>query len=552
MLYAPTFQDCALVTDDPLLAARVSALFTRQGRYFPVIDGPRLGREDAENETIRRRNALVLAGIKQVLLGGLPDDAAAAMAVGWPRCAHHDAYADLRVIVGGRSRSSGALRWGRDNLGVGLYQARLASRELVIDLDASPETSLVARGHHLLVVCERGDALAEVIASNIAFASNASFATIAELAKELHDQWIEDIYDLGEGGEVSARFSAIVDRARQHVGALDLTGYQSILFVTAGFPWGVIAPKSAVTHMYRYPDFGRATIEGIWASQGRGRSTRTALLVDPGAVESAEMADVAQALYERGALVRKLKGSEATPMRVQFLMDLVPHDVIVISSHSGDTQGHRLTYEFPDFEGKLRRLVVDRALSFSYDRVEDMVRVMEYYRFHSLDGVRWSDKAGKEALPVGSAMLAWRELGGLQGRNEYLVASEEVDRVPGSMGIQMHGEIMLFASHALAAGSAPLFFNNSCWSWHELSMRATFAGARGYVGSLYPILDSEAQEVARALFAADYDVEFPLALLRAQQHVYGSESRRPYVMVGLPYVSLPRNDADSVNFLLEA
>ena len=552
MLYAPTFQDCALVTDDPLLAAQISALFTRQGRYLPVIDGPRLGREDAENETIRRRNALVLAGVKQVLLGGLPDDAAAAMAVGWPRCAHHDAYADLRAIVGGRSRSSGALHWGRDNLGVGLYQARLASRELVIDLDESPEISLVARGHHLLVVCERGDALAEVIASNIAYASNASFATITELAKEVHDQWIEDIYNLGEGGEVSARFNTIVDRAREHFGALDLTGYQSILFVTAGFPWGVIAPHSAVTHMYRYPDFGRATIEGIWASQGRRRSTRTALLVDPGAVESAEMADVAQGLYERGALVRSLKGAEATPMRVQFLMDLVPYDVIVISSHSGDAQGHRLTYEFPDLEGKLRRLVVDRALSLSQDRVEDKVRVMEYYRFHSLDGVRWSDKAGKEALPVGSAMLAWRELGGLEGRNEYLVASEEVGRVPGSMGIQMHGGIMLFASHALAAGSAPLFFNNSCWSWHELSMRATFAGARGYVGSLYPILDPEAQEVARALFAAEYDVELPLALLRAQQHVYGSESRRPYVMVGLPYVSLPRNDANSVNFLLEA
>lgn len=552
VLYAPTFQDCALVTDDALLAAQVSALFTRQGRYFAVIDGPRLGREDAENETIRRRNALVLAGIDQVLIGGLSSEAARVMAAGWPRCAHHDAYTDLKAIVGRRSRSSGVLHWGKDNLGVGVYQARLASRELVTGLEQSPELSLVQRGKHLLVVCERGDPLAEVIASNIAFASNASFATIPELAEELHGAWIEEIYDLGEGGEVSARFGAIADRARQHVGALDLTGYRSILFVTAGFPWGVIAPHTAVTHMYRYPDFGRATIEGIWASQGRRRSTRTALLVDPGAVESAEMADVAQALYDRGTLVRSLRGPEATPMKVQFLLDLVPYDVIVISSHSGDAQGHRLTYEFPDFEGKLRRLVADRALSFSYDRGEDLFRVMEYYRFHSLDGVSWRDKEGKAALPVGSAMLAWRELGGLKGRNDYLVASQAIGRVPGSMGIQMHGDIMLFASHALAQGSAPFFFNNSCWSWHELSMRVTFAGARGYVGSLYPVLDPEAQEVARALFASMPDVDLPVALWRAQQDVYGSDLRRPYVMVGLPYLSLPRNEADSFAFLLDA
>lgn len=552
MLYAPTFQDCALVTDDALLAAQVSALFTRQGRYFPVMDGPRLTRGDADNETIRRRNALVLAGVNQVLLGGLSAEAAHAMAPGWHHCAHHDTYAELKAIVGGRSRSSGALRWGPDNLGVGVYLARLAVRELVIDLDVSPAQSVVARGRHLLVVCERGDALAEVIASNIAFASNASFATIPELPRQRHEDWIEDIYELGEGGDVSAGFGAIVERARQHVGDLDLTDYQSILFVTDGFPWGVIAPHTAVTHMYRYPDFGRATIEGLWASQGRIRSTRTALLVDPGAVESAEMADVARALDERGTLVRTLKGAQATPTTVQRLLDLVPYDVIVIASHAGDAQGHRLTYEFPDHEGRMRRLVVDRALSFSYERSEDKFRVTEYYRFHSLDGVSWRDETGKAALPVGSAMLAWMELGERQARTPYLVTSEEIGRVAGSMGIQMHGEIMLFASHALASGAAALIFNNSCWSWHELGMRATFAGARGYIGSLYPVLNPEAQEIARALFAAPVDVDLPTALWRAQQQVYGSAFRRPYVMVGLPYLSLPRNGADPFAFLLDA
>lgn len=124
--------------------------------------------------------------------------------------------------------------------------------------------------------------------------------------------------------------------------------------------------------------------------------------------------------------------------------------------------------------------------------------------------------------------------------------------MPGSMGIQMHGEIMLFASHAFAPGAAPILFNNSCWSWHELSMRATFAGARGYVGSLYPVLDPEAQEVARSMFVSHADAELPRALWLAQQDVYGSSSRRPYVMVGLPYISIRQNDADPVAFHLNA
>ncbi len=552
MLYAPKFQDCALVSDDPLLAAQISALFSRPGFYFPVIDGPRLGREDADNEVVRRRNALVLTEASQILIGGVSAEAAASMTEGWPRCARHNSYADLKECVVERDLSAGALHWGKENLGVGLYQARLARQELIVDLEVSPRTSLVERGHHLLVVFEQGDDLSEVIASNIAFASDASFATIPELSEDLHREWIEDIYELGEGGEVNARFDTIVERARQHINGLNLDGYESILFVTAGFPWGVTVPQTPVTHMYRYPDFGRASVEGIWASQGRQRSSRTALLVDPGAVESAEMPDVARSLAQRGALVRRVTGREATPMRVQLLMDLVPHDVIVISSHSGDAQGHRLTYEFPDLQGKLRRLVVDRALSFSYDHPADMVRVTEYQRFHSLDGVSWRDKAGKDALPVGSAMLAWRNLVGLQARQEYQVGCEEVRRVPGSMGIQMHGEIMLFASHSMAVGSAPVFFNNSCWSWHELSMRATFAGARAYVGSLYPVLDPEAQEVARAFFGAVPDTELSVALCQAQKRVYGDGARRPYVMVGLPYISVPPNEADSVNFLLRS
>jgi hypothetical protein len=195
---------------------------------------------------------------------------------------------------------------------------------------------------------------------------------------------------------------------------------------------------------------------------------------------------------------------------------------------------------------------LDRALSFSYDSVEDKFRVMAYNHFHSLDGVSWRDKEAKDALPVGSAILAWRDLGGLNAGSEYIVASEEVMRVPGSMGIQMHGEIMLFASHAFAPGAAPILFNNSCWSWHELSMRATFAGARGYVGSLYPVLDPEAQEVARSMFVSHADAELPRALWLAQQDVYGSSSRRPYVMVGLPYISIRQNDADPVAFHLNA
>lgn len=53
-------------------------------------------------------------------------------------------------------------------------------------------------------------------------------------------------------------------------------------------------PECPTTHMYDYPDFGRATIDGLWAAQSPARSARTALLVDPQFVMEAYRLGVAQ------------------------------------------------------------------------------------------------------------------------------------------------------------------------------------------------------------------------------------------------------------------
>ena len=553
MLAVPSFENSILVTDDPLLAARISALFVRPGRYLPVLDGPRMSRPDADNETVRRRNAIIMTGARQVLMGRLPTSAAAAIRPGWRNCTVSDQYDDhVQALRGVVKRPTGSLRWGPDNLGIGLYQARLACQEFQPDLDTSPPLDLVEAGAHLLVACERGDLLAEVVASNLAFACGASFTAFSELPEDDRENLLEEIYALGEGGDLTGRFRDLIQRARAHLGPFDFARYRTILFVTAGFPWGIAVPEVANTHMYRYPDFGRAVVEGLWASQTAGHSARTALLLDPQTVEGSEIPAINQALLKNGTLTRVVRGPAATQTRVQFLLDLLPQDIVVLSSHAGDAPGERITYEYPDAEGRLRRLVVDRALGIGHNASDDMFGVMEYHRFHSLDGVDWRDKAGKAALPVGSAINTWSAMGGPIGRKDYVVAEQPIPRVIGSMAMQLHDGIWLFASHGFAPESAPLFINNSCWSWHELSQRTTFAGARGYLGSLFPITDAEAQEVGQALFGRYIGRELPQALWKAQRDIYGSSARRPYVLVGLPFISIRPNTVDAVSYTNKA
>lgn len=552
MLPIPSFESSALVTDDPLLAAQISSLFRRQRFYFPVIDGPRMSRPDADNEAVRRRNALVLVRARNVLLGRMSPEAIAAVRPGWKNCTVADAYEDhvlaLRGVV---RRPASALRWGTTNLGVGLYRARLEKKELLPDLESSPRFNVVEAGTHLLVAYERGDMLAEVLASNLAFSCGASFAVFPELPVEERDAWLEDLYALGEGADLTGRFSGLAKRALDHLGSLDVRRFKSVLFITSGFPWGIAFPEVPTTHMYRYPDFGRAVIEGLWVCQSPDRSARTALLIDPEKIEGSEIPAINKALLKNGSLTRVVRGPAATNATVQFLFDLLPHDIIVLSSHAGDAPGERITYEYPDADGRQRRLTVDRALGIGYDRRVDMFRVTEYHRFHSLDGVDWRDKAGKTALPVGSAITSWMA-GGMMDRKQYIVKQESIPRVIGSMGIQLHDGIWLFSSHGFAPESAPLIINNSCWSWHELSQRTTFAGARAYVGSLFPITNAEAQEVGLALFGKHIGQELPMALWSVQREVYGTSGRRPYVMVGLPFVSIRQNNVDAVRYMSDA
>ena len=44
------------------------------------------------------------------------------------------------------------------------------------------------------------------------------------------------------------------------------------------------------------------------------------------------------------------------------MMELFPHDLLLIATHCGDVRGYRWMYEFKDSEGYDRELVVDIAL----------------------------------------------------------------------------------------------------------------------------------------------------------------------------------------------
>ncbi len=113
-----------------------------------------------------------------------------------------------------------------------------------------------------MIACEAGKELANIVASNLAFATGAAFLILPQLAIEEHDAWLEEIYALDPGGNVTGRFADVRDRAKAWLPNFEFAKFKQILFVTHGFPWGIAVPECATTPMFSYPDLGRCVVEG--------------------------------------------------------------------------------------------------------------------------------------------------------------------------------------------------------------------------------------------------------------------------------------------------
>ena len=533
-LRCPPLLETGIVSDDPMLAAMLSCVLARRGHYLPIMDGPRLTRPDRTAEITRRNNALARARVKRTLLAGLCAEAEAIMLAQLPKASTATIEMDDVIGLAHDSHVVDAipLSWGKERLGIGLLKALYERRTLAITHEESPVGSVVSRSGHL-VVCETGELLSEVIAANYAYALDAGLHLIGPASKTEADELREALYSIDEPdrnpGEIRA---AVARRLRELCGDLKIPPAGSITFITRSLPFGMAFPEVPTTHLFDYPDLGPSIINGFAAEQEGVRGTNVAVLVDPEKVRAPEIEAATKLLPKRGVFVRRYAGRGATVRAIRDMVELYPYDLLIFATHCGDASGYRWTYEFRDSEGIDRTLVVDLAISAAATDDPDMLSVMQYVRFHSLDGVDWNDPVAKQSLYVGKAILDYSEW----SKDERLNPShkEPIKRVIGSAAMAMADHNYLPVGYSLAGEGTPIIINNACVSWHELAGRFTYANARAYVGTLFPVSDIEAEEIVVRVIDKHFGKPLAHAVWCAQNAVYGEGgNRRPYVVTGV-------------------
>jgi len=524
----PRLLATAIISDDAHLAARLTSALARSRHYLTVLDGPRMTRPDAQAEVLRRNNAIARFNADQVILSGLSIIQESAMTSQLPKSiVNRCAAGDIEAFASESRLNNGRFRWGRENIGTGLLRA-LYEGQLIEFVDGGLTTPFTPRQNSHHVVCEAGEPMSEVIAANYAFSLGAGLTIIPKVDEQFSQQILERFYQ-SENGDQRQRLQT---ELRELCDEIELPQGGSLSFFTKKLPFGVGFPTQPSTHIFTYPDCGISVVNGFAAEQPGGRGVNVAVMVDPEKTPAPEIDVAIKVLHKRSVFVRAYRGRNADVRTITDMVDHFPYDLLLIATHCGDASGWRWTYEYKDSEGIDRCLVVDVAIGVGRTDDPDILNVLQFINFHSLDGVDWNDPVAKADLYVGTAINDYANWS--SNKDFEPVSKEPLDRVKLSAVMSMYDNNFIPMPVALADHGTPIVINNACVSWHELAGRFTFANARAYIGTLYPVLPFEAESIMTQILNKYWGRPLPEALCLAQLETYGNDDqRRPYVMTGV-------------------
>jgi hypothetical protein len=197
--------------------------------------------------------------------------------------------------------------------------------------------------------------------------------------------------------------------------------------------------------------------------------------------------------------------------------------------------------------------VIDLAATFAPtgEGVGDgrMFEVMNWIGFVELDGIPWSDDAGKKRIRAGDILREFLDIPFLS-RMQKIIKSVPTDTIREFVFIKAtDGAVSIVTDFIAGAGLArPIAFNNACISLYNFSTWFIASDARGYIGTLTKVQDDKAKQLARTFFGQlTDDVSLPVLLWQAQRSVFEHPEERIYVHVGCHFNRLtsPRRDVSS-------
>jgi hypothetical protein len=255
----------------------------------------------------------------------------------------------------------------------------------------------------------------------------------------------------------------------------------------------------------------------------------SAVVFSPTFFQDEETDEVCAFFTKNEYYLRGMIGKDASSSNFDFSVQFFPYDILHICSHGGEVDGYEMTETFVDKDNVTHTVEFDEVVSISPAPNKDgKYPVMRKVFPRKLDGFEWnSAELEKQDIPKPVYTEMWDCMLKCKGRRR------KKDQVEMSCHIACADSIHQGQFHTLANHGSPLVFNNTCWSWSEVSAFFLDCGARGYVGTLWAVDNQDAVLAAKTFYEKLFSNTVLGALQSAIEVIKGSHSQNIYAYWGL-------------------
>ncbi len=494
-----------LVTDNPSLAASISSGLAETGTYFPVLEGPRMLRPDADNEVIRVANAIHSLQPKLVLYGDMSEEVSSQIA-------------EIIDIPFQHVSSS-------DDLG---QYTEIKIPAQTPTLLAAPELHRNLRGQgntKKVVICEfRPDDPTSVIAANYAIAHDADFFLI-DVPSDIKKKAIAKLNAISGTPHADIRqidIDALIEMLRELLPDIKWDNYEQAVYITDELPLGLCMPDLPAVHTY-IVNVGQQIVRNIYdGNYALGKRDGVFGLfcqnTDKDFDTKRERKAADAALLKTGGIFRKMTTYNAALN--DLMLETIPYDVLYVATHGGQVEGLENVYQINVDDTSHEVLIHESADKTTYS-VFEIIEVDG----EKADGPGWTEMHSKvrgktwELLSEAKLPTASRTNGTVDMQRRELTLGSGSGA--GSAG----------AFHGLASGYRPMVIVNACGSWTDISARFIFGGASIYIGTCWSVSHATAIKFAEEFFKHLFDVEVYEAFERARS-ILSDQDKLAYIISG--------------------
>lgn len=395
-----------------------------------------------------------------------------------------------------------------------------------------------------IVVIEHKSTVETTIAVNYAVSIGAKVVIVEEMANHENEQVLQLLEDW-DGGDRNA-LPCLLEKINSRIGGINFDQFEFATFFTKGLPYSINVNSIPVCHVnleYR-PDFFIHNAFKYELSKRNG----SAVVFSPVFFDDEETDQLINLLKFKNYYIRNLTGEAATTFNLKNSIECYPFDLLHICSHGGEVSGTRSEVKFIGADGKGHEVEFDFVSSIALTPFKDLHAVERLYYLKKLDGLKWRsqelrDKGYSNEVYAGIV----HEISSAYDRKK-VIKKFQVPRVPNANAIKCVDFNYLANFDQIASDNhPPLIFNNTCWSWMNVSTSFLTGGARGYIGTIAEVSNSKALRFAETFYDKVFGSNIIEAFHTASTAVIQDGTLPIYIYWGLHFSTINNTETVQTN-----